>query len=217
MRATKTNDTRKVPIEPALMPLLVEMHRRAGGEGRVISAMPPREEWAPRLRKYLQWAGVEREELFADDATRRQLSFHDLRHSGITWRAVRGDEPLKIMRAAGHDDLRTTQRYINEAQTFDPEGFGTPFPDVPLELFSDLEGFGPDCGHEVAFVARERSRSGGIAWEKWRPQGEREATSPRKSPVSCSVTSTTWGQRGRSGRAEGSVADRCSPPHCASP
>jgi integrase len=84
-----------------------------------IGTMPPREEWAARLRKYLGWAGVTRVDLFADDATRRPINFHDLRHSGITWRAVRGDEPLKIQRAAGHDDLRTTQRYINEAQTFE--------------------------------------------------------------------------------------------------
>jgi integrase len=48
---------------------------------------------------------VTRADLFADDATRRDLSFHDLRHSGITWRAVRGDEPLKVQRAAGHDVL----------------------------------------------------------------------------------------------------------------
>ncbi|MBV9948147.1 MAG: hypothetical protein JOZ69_14935 [Myxococcales bacterium] len=31
------------------------------------------------------------------------------------------------MPATGHDDMATTQRYINEAQTFEPE----PFPAVP--------------------------------------------------------------------------------------
>jgi hypothetical protein len=35
---------------------------------------------------------------------------------------------LKIQRAAGHDDLRTTQRYINEAQTFEGDLFGEPLP-----------------------------------------------------------------------------------------
>jgi integrase len=136
VKPTKTKDVRKVPIEPALLPLLRKMHEEAAGEGRVVAAMPPREEWAERLRKYLGWASVTRADLFADDATRRQLSFHDLRHTGITWRAVRGDEPLKVMRAAGHDDLRTTQRYINEAQTFEGPSFGEPFPTVPLELLS---------------------------------------------------------------------------------
>ena len=51
---------------------------------------------------------------------------------GITWRAVRGDDPLKVQRAAGHDDLATTQRYINEAQTFEGVRFGEAFPTVAL-------------------------------------------------------------------------------------
>ena len=76
------------------------------------------------LRHPQRSTGVKRADLFADDDTRRPLSFHDLRHTGITWRAVRRDEPLKVQRAAGHDNLRTTQRYINEAQTFDAPGFG---------------------------------------------------------------------------------------------
>ena len=135
-KATKTKDVRKVPIEPSLLPLLRKMHIEANGQGRVVAPMPPREEWAERLRKYLGWAGVTRSDLFADDAIRRQISFHDLRHTGITWRAVRGDEPLKVMRAAGHDDLRTTQRYINEAQTFEGPSFGLPFRAVPIEQLS---------------------------------------------------------------------------------
>jgi len=168
VKPTKTNDTRKVPIEPSLLPLLTEMHGQAKGEGHVITAMPPREEWAARLRKYLRWAGVERADLFADDATRQQLSFHDLRHTGITWRAVRGDEPVKIMRAAGHDDLRTTQRYIKEAQTFDPQGFGTPFPAIPLELFSDLGGVGSSFGISAAEIAGPRRKQA----RSLRPQGD---------------------------------------------
>jgi integrase len=143
IRHTKTKDVRKVPIEPTLIPLLRKMHEEAAGEGKVIGAMPPREEWAARLRKYLKWAGIKRADLFADDNTRRQISFHDLRHTGITWRALRGDEPLKVQRAAGHDDLRTTQRYINEAQTFEGENFGEPFPTLPLDALCRFgSGFG---------------------------------------------------------------------------
>ena len=164
-KATKTKDVRKVPIEATLLPLLRKMHAEANGEGRVIAAMPPREEWAERLRKYLGWAGVTRADLFADDATRRQLSFHDLRHTGITWRAVRGDDPLKVMRAAGHDDLRTTQRYINEAQTFEGSSFGTPFPAVPLERLSIY-------GSNSGFVAVDNSIRSQILEQTERPQRE---------------------------------------------
>jgi hypothetical protein len=72
------------------------------------------------------------------------------------------------MRAAGHDDLRTTQRYINEAQTFDFEGFGTPFPDVPLELFSDLGGFGSSFAVSAAVLSRSSQKQAGSL----HPQGD---------------------------------------------
>jgi hypothetical protein len=151
-------------------------YAEANGEGKVITAMPPREEWAERLRKYLGWAGVTRADLFADDATRRQVSFHDLRHTGITWRAVRGDDPLKVMRAAGHDDLRTTQRYINEAQTFEGASFGTPFPEVTIERLSI---FGSNSG----FVAVDNSIRSQIAQPEGRPQG---GSTPWHRCESCS-------------------------------
>ncbi len=156
-KPTKTNRNRKVPIEPTLMPLLEEMHKRADGTGNVV-AMPIQREWAKRLRRYLRWgledAGIAiRDDLFADDTTRRQLSFHDLRHTGITWRAVRGDEPLKIQRAAGHDDLRTTQRYIEESETFDRAGFGEPFPPLPDALAGE-DRFGQELVNWSGAAAR---------------------------------------------------------------
>ena len=116
IKATKTKDVRKVPIEPALRALL-------------------------------------------------EKSFHDLRRTGITWRAVRGDEPLKIQRAAGHDDLRTTQRYINEAQTFEGERFGEPFPSVPLATLSHF-------GRSFGFSAVENARSPLFLRVDERPQRE---------------------------------------------
>jgi integrase len=142
VQPTSTDRNWRVPIEPTLMPLPEAMHAAVKGKGRVLPSMPPDEDLARRLRKYLsaEWAGVKRAEHFADDETRRPLSWHDLRHTGITWRAVRGDEPLKISRAAGHDDLRTTQIYINEAQIFDAERFGEVFP--PLSYLTSPSGPG---------------------------------------------------------------------------
>ena len=128
--------------------------------------MPPIESWAQRLRQYATWAGLTREDLFADDEMRRPLTFHDLRHSGITWRALRGDDPMKIMRAAGHADLRTSQRYVNEAQTFeDRSTFGTMFPAVGLER---LLGFGLSSGfHRNSFPQVQDN-----TLELGRPQGD---------------------------------------------
>jgi hypothetical protein len=80
---------------------------------------------------------------------------------------VRGDEPLKIQRAGGHDDLATTQIYINEAQTFDA-GFGEVFPTLDLDLFSSLSGF--EIGSEFR-VPPPHVHSGKRA-DQWRPQGD---------------------------------------------
>lgn len=126
-KTTKSKKTRRVPIEASLRELLAAMR----GEPRsTVVGLPgspttahvlEMETHLPRaLQADLVRAGCTRAELFADDETRRPLCFHDLRHTYGTWRAIRGDDPLRIQRAMGHSDLETTQRYINEAETFDP-------------------------------------------------------------------------------------------------
>jgi len=103
------------------------------------------------------------------------VSICDLRHTGITWRAQRGDEPLKIQRAAGHDDLRTTQRYINEAQTFEGTRFGEPFPSIPL---SALTNFGVNIG----FLAGQGALPPYFPRTEERPQGDsKSATAIREN------------------------------------
>jgi hypothetical protein len=41
--------------------------------------------------------------------------YHDWRHTGITNAAAAGMQPLAIMRAAGHTNFKTTQKYIDLA------------------------------------------------------------------------------------------------------
>jgi hypothetical protein len=126
---------------------------------------------ASRLRKYLEWAGVRREDLFADDELRRPITWHDLRHTGITWRVVRGDEALKVQRAAGHRFLTTTQRYINEAETFEGRAFGQPFPAVDLDLLSPFPtGGAPNIGRNSGIPAVDNSRRSQIPGMYERPQ-----------------------------------------------
>ena len=136
LRETKTGEARRLPIEHELRPLLEALLRGQADQGERLVKMPPREDGAAQLRKHLRVAGVKRAELFADDSTRAQLTFHDLRATGITWCAVRGDDPLKIQRRAGHSDLGTTQRYIREAENL-REGFGVVFPPLPAGLLED--------------------------------------------------------------------------------
>jgi integrase len=130
IKSTKTGETRRFAIEVALLPLLRAMHAESGGKGRVIPALPYESNFARELRSALGRAGVERPELFASDETRKPLTFHDLRATGLTWMAVRADDPLKIMQRAGHTDFRTTQLYIREAEAL-RAGFGEPFPSLP--------------------------------------------------------------------------------------
>ena len=55
------------------------------------------------------------------------ITFKDLRATYATWRAIRGDDPLKIHRAAGHKSLNTTQIYIRAAEDLGGHA-GKPFP-----------------------------------------------------------------------------------------
>ena len=61
------------------------------------------------------------------------MTFHDLRATGITWCAVRGDEPLKIKQRAGHSTFSTTEGYIREAENLGGS-FGQVFPPLPPSL-----------------------------------------------------------------------------------
>lgn len=136
--ATKTKTTRRFTIEPALLPLLRAMRDAAPAGGRVLARMPVEKHLAPMLRRHLETAGVTRADLFAEDATRKRLRFHDLRATGLTWMAVRGDDPLKIKQRAGHTTFSTTEGYIREAESVH-EGFGAPFPALPNDLVSPGE------------------------------------------------------------------------------
>ncbi len=66
------------------------------------------------------------------------MRFHDLRATGISWMAVRGDNALKIQRRAGHKDLVTTQGYIRTAED-NRAGFGDVFPKLPAALLGEAE------------------------------------------------------------------------------
>jgi integrase len=131
-KSTKGRLARRFAIEPNLLLLLRSMQEGTQPDDRVLR-MRCMVNLAQRFRKYLQTAGLNRPELFADDGTRKHITFHDLRSTGISWRAVRGDDPLKIQACAGHTDFATTQRYVRQAAlmeaTFEPT-----FPPLPACL-----------------------------------------------------------------------------------
>ncbi|HEY1954280.1 MAG TPA: site-specific integrase [Polyangiaceae bacterium] len=164
-KPTKTDTARRIPIEPNLRPLLAAMCTEAGGDkakGAILRIPGGGQMLAPRLRRYLQRAGIEREELFTTDETRKAITFHDLRATGITWCAVRGDDALKIKQRAGHSGFATTEGYIREAENM-CEGFGTVFPPLPAELLERPKSFRGVSASVSAFRRRashDRSQNG---------------------------------------------------------
>ncbi len=133
-KPTKTGAARRIPVEPSVHPLLQALCIEAHGKGCVVR-LPSLGTLSDRLRFYLRRVGVTRADLFASDATRKAITFHDLRATGITWMAVRGDDPLKIMQRAGHAGFETTRIYLREAENLS-DGFGKVFPPLPGDLLN---------------------------------------------------------------------------------
>lgn len=132
LRLTKTKIARSFDIEDAVLPLLDRLvAAKPSGD---LLRLPADEHRAALLREHLQKAGVTRAELFVkDDPTRIPFTFHGMRHTHLTWMAVRGDDAVKIQMRAGHTDFKMTQRYIEAARTLGG-GFGQPFPALPPAL-----------------------------------------------------------------------------------
>jgi integrase len=138
LRLTKTKVTRSFDIEDALHSLLEKLvGARPNGE---LLRLPADEHRAKLLRQHLEAAGVRRAELFVEgDPTRSRFTFHGLRHTHLTWMAVRGDDAVKIQMRAGHTDFKMTQRYIEAARTLGA-GFGRAFPALPAEMIEGALG-----------------------------------------------------------------------------
>ncbi len=143
VKATKSGQTRRFGVEAALLPLLRAMRQEAQHNGPVLRL---REDHMARLvRQWLYAAGVRRPELHEGSPTRKPLTWHDLRATGVTWMAVRGDDPLKIKQRCGHATFSTTELYIREAEAV-RDGFGEVFPPLPEALISGSESSGESSG-----------------------------------------------------------------------
>jgi integrase len=131
---TKTKETRRLPIEPELLPLLRKLRpAEQARQGERVCWLPPDEDRAEGLRRYLTRAGIKRKELLENTDTTRWITFHDLRGTYITWLAVRGEAPLVIQQRAGHSQFTTTAGYIRSAEHLG-SGFGQVFPVLPARL-----------------------------------------------------------------------------------
>jgi hypothetical protein len=138
-KGTKTKAARRFAMEPAVVPPIKAMHDEHRSAGGHVIALPNDKHLARDFRQWLDEAEVNREELHASTPTRKSMTFHDLRATGLTWLAVRGEDPLKIMQRAGHTDFGTTQGYIRTAEAV-REGFGDVFPPLPAALLAQTIG-----------------------------------------------------------------------------
>lgn len=136
VKATKGRRHRTPTLEANVVPLVEALVDGRDGSEPLISELRNEQDMARALRRYLKKAGVERHELHHRTPTTRPMRWHDLRATGVSWMAVRGDDPLKIQQRAGHTDFATTQKYIRLAEAL-REGFGEVFPPLPSELLGE--------------------------------------------------------------------------------
>lgn len=140
-KKTKTRRTRTVDIEPNVYPLVAWLAKHPEGRGGRLLRVPPAEDCAELLRKDLATVGVRRDALHTADATRTAMVFHNLRDTGLTHMAVRGDSPIAIQWRAGHTDFKTTDGYVQRGRV-ESRRIGEPLPPLPPELVEGgSEGF----------------------------------------------------------------------------
>jgi integrase len=129
---TKTGMDRQFVAERAVMPMLRGLARVAL-PGPIVTWR--RNNASVRLRAHLRWAGCRRADLHADDERRRPLTFHDLRATGVTWQAMRGDPATAIVERVGHANLATTERYMRRGRLMAIASGERVFPALPRALW----------------------------------------------------------------------------------
>ena len=138
---TKSGAARVIPIRPELMPLLEAMKAEADaaeeaanvsdrGKGLVCDLSSLRD-MARGLRRWLKHAGVDRVQLHEGTTVSKQLRWHDMRATGLTWLAVEGMSPTTIRDIAGHTQTSMTDRYMRAAGILRGGRFGQVFPTLP--------------------------------------------------------------------------------------
>jgi hypothetical protein len=141
-----------------------------------VVKVPSESDLSARLKQYLRWAGVNREELFIDDLTRCSVTFKDLRATYLSWRAIRGDDPLKIQRAAGHKTLNTTQIYIRAAEDLGGSA-GEPFPPLPAFVIGADKASASTSQRAIAELPKD------AVIAPWSASGPRRARKLRNYPT----------------------------------
>jgi integrase len=155
---TKSGAARVVPIRPELMPLLEAMYEEARQEAEkdaqahhgpghsdaspvgLVCKLPSLRDMARGVRRWLKRAGVKRAQLHTGSSVSKQLRWHDMRATGLTWLAVEGRSPTEIRDIAGHTQTSMTDRYMRAAGILRGGRFGDVFPELPVTVLARFEG-----------------------------------------------------------------------------
>ena len=152
----------ELPIVPVLRAMVDDML----SDGRLVGRLGDPHALAEIIRADLLLAGQTRAELHTMTDTREWMTMHDLRTTGITWMAVRGDAPLMMMARAGHHDVKQTTQYVDSAMLV-RRVYEATFPELPEALTrSPLSTEAMDNAMDTySQVPEMAGDSGGSAWE----------------------------------------------------
>lgn len=168
---TKEGDSRHFAIELILRPVLQVMANEATND----LVFPTLDHLADTLRADLLRAGVTRAALHERKPGALLMRFHDLRATGVTYMALRGDPDNAIRERAGHKDFKTTQLYIRRGHQAHGASIGEPFAPLPEALL----GIGSESSCDPA-----------------EDNSEANPLLVREDPSSISVASTGQNSRG---------------------
>ncbi|MCU1245389.1 MAG: hypothetical protein JWN02_1299 [Acidobacteria bacterium] len=126
---------RRVPIDPALHPLLQRLVKERPS-GPLVHCPPAdggRHGAADNMRIDMRRAKLTRKDLWRDDAEQAPFTFHGLRHTAITWWYVAGKDATFLKICAGHTSSVMTQRYLDTV-AMSRKTFGQPHPPLPASV-----------------------------------------------------------------------------------
>ena len=214
VKAPKTrNGVRRVPIEPALAPLL---RRMAAGQPATALVAPVMSTVADNslgelFREHMATAGVDRDSYRAGTRTHALTNFRSWRDSGITWLAMMGLGVDRMMRRAGHDVVQTTMGYVKLAEDMTGE-LGVPFGPLPASLVDGesrptVPPVGPKRRQPVEILAESKGFEplGSLHLHlisNQAPSATRTALHGRNSRISVRMSSGHLLRGGRHGRRE---------------
>ncbi|MEI9948287.1 MAG: tyrosine-type recombinase/integrase [Pseudomonadota bacterium] len=147
---TKTEDSRHFALEPVLRPLLDQMWAERPKPGSLL--FPRFTHLAEVLREDLMKAGVTRASLHVRRSGSQPIRFHDLRATGITYMAIRGDSDQDVRERAGHADFETTLLYIRRGHlALSSAAIGRPYAALPACVLGESSSGGGESSQKSSF------------------------------------------------------------------